>query len=121
MLDILDNSKQPIAAEEVYNRLREKGISINLSTVYRSLDILTNKNLVTKLSVVDDNKSLFEFNKMVHNHYLFCRGCKSIVAVNYCPLEAYEEALEQETHFKISGHKLVIYGFCSQCQKRSQE
>lgn len=120
ILDILGKGKQPIAAEEVYNELKKNDISINLSTVYRTLEILTDRKLVTKLSIIGDNRSLFECNKMVHRHYLVCIGCKNIVTINHCPLGDYEEALEQETHFKISGHKLDIYGLCSQCQKRDQ-
>ncbi|MCI1930311.1 MAG: transcriptional repressor [Clostridia bacterium] len=118
ILDILDKSKQPIAAEEVYENLKSNNISINLSTVYRTLELLTSKNLVLKVSIDGNSKSLFETNNMMHKHYLICTECKKILDIYYCPLENYEKELEQETHFKISGHRLDIYGLCPQCQKK---
>ena len=117
ILDILVQSDQPIAAEQIFHELKERNISINLSTVYRTLETLTEKNMVTKISIIGDSRALFECNKMVHKHYLVCTGCKKIIDINRCPLEAYEKVLEQETNFKISGHKLNIYEFCPQCQK----
>ena len=32
-----------------------------------------------------------------------------------------EKAIEKETNFKISGHKLDIYGFCPECQKTDSQ
>lgn len=117
ILDILVQSDQPIAVEQIFYDLKERNVSISLSTVYRTLETLTDKNMVTKISIIGDNRALFEYNKMIHRHYLVCTGCKKIVDIKNCPLEAYEKSLEQETNFKISGHKLNIYGFCPQCQK----
>ena len=117
ILDVLEKSNQPIAAEQIYQQLKEQNVAINICTVYRTLEALADNSLATKLSITGDSRALFECNKMVHRHYLICTGCKKILAINSCPLGAYEEALEKETHFKISGHKLNIYGFCPQCQE----
>lgn len=118
ILDILDQSDQPVNAEQVYLKLKEENVSINLSTVYRILDALAVKNIVTKLSLSGDNKAFFEFNRKVHRHYLVCIECKKILAINDCPLEDYEKTLEKETNFSISGHKLDIYGYCPECKKK---
>lgn len=116
ILDILDCGTQPVAAEQVYLKLKEKNIPANLSTVYRTLDILAEKKLATKLSIVGDSRALFEFNRMTHRHYLVCLACKKILAIEHCPLEEYEKALEKETRYAISGHRLDIYGYCPECR-----
>ncbi len=118
ILDILEQSSQPISAEQVFLKLKEKKITANLSTVYRTLDALSDKNLATKLSITGDNRTLYEFNRMVHRHYLVCLGCKKIMAIDSCPLEDYEKALEKETNYLISGHKLDIYGYCPECREK---
>ena len=118
ILEILQQSDQPIAAEEVYSILRRGDISINLSTVYRALEVLAEKNVVTKLSIVGDNRTLFEYNKMVHRHYLVCLKCRKILAIDHCPLESYEKDIERETNFTIAGHKLDIYGYCPECKSQ---
>lgn len=116
IIDVLVNSNQPMAAEQIFLALKENSININLSTVYRTLESLENIDLVTKISIMDDDRMLFEYNKMGHRHYLICLGCKKIITIQNCPLGAYEKKLESETSFAILGHKLYLYGYCRECQ-----
>ncbi|MFZ5973789.1 MAG: Fur family transcriptional regulator [Bacillota bacterium] len=118
ILAILEESTRPIAAEQVYFALKEKDVSINLSTVYRILETLASKNLVAKQNIVGDGRALFEINRMVHKHYLVCVSCKKIQCIENCPLEAYEKSLEEETQYTIAGHKLDIYGYCPECKEK---
>ncbi|NCC82681.1 MAG: transcriptional repressor [Clostridia bacterium] len=117
ILDILEQSDQPVAADRLFRELNEKDITMSFSTVYRTLEALTDKKLVTKLIIAGEDKALFEYNRMGHRHYLICLGCKRILAIEHCPLEGYEETLKKETDYVISGHKLNIYGYCPDCQK----
>ena len=119
ILDILERSAQPLSAEQIFLELKEKNISTNLSTVYRTLDTLTEKRLVTKLQITGDSRALFEYNRMAHKHYLICLECKKITAIESCPLGDYVKALAQETDYSISGHKLDIYGYCPSCRKKT--
>lgn len=121
ILDILLQSNQPMAAEQLFLALKEKNIDINLSTVYRTLESLESKDLVTKISILDDDRMLFEYNQLGHRHYLVCLDCKKIITVHSCPLGNYEKVLEDETHFNIVGHKLYLYGYCEECQKRNKK
>ncbi len=81
---------------------------------------MSEKNLAVKLNIAGDGRTLFEFNRMVHKHYLVCLGCKRIVAINGCPLEDYEKTLAKETNYSIEGHKLDIYGYCPECREKGQ-
>ena len=118
ILDVLERSAQPISAEQVFFELKEKNMTANISTVYRTLDALADKNLATKLNITGDNRTLYELNRMVHRHYLVCLGCKKIMAIDSCPLEDYEKSLAKETNYLISGHKLDIYGYCPECREK---
>ena len=119
ILDVLIRSNQPMAAEQIFITLKDKKIDINLSTVYRTLDSLINKDIITKISIMDDDRMLFEYNQLGHRHYLVCVICKKIVTVQNCPLGLYERTLEKETHFNIIGHKLYLYGYCEDCQRKN--
>ena len=118
ILDILIKSDQPISAEQIFLELKENKIEINLSTVYRTLESFEHKNLVTKINIIDDQRMLFEYNQVGHRHYLICVMCKKIITVQNCPLGSYEKNLEKETQFSIVGHKLYLYGYCEDCQKK---
>jgi Fur family ferric uptake transcriptional regulator len=117
ILDILEQSDQPVAADRLFHQLNEKNIILSFSTVYRTLETLTDKKLVKKLTIAGEDKAFFEYNRKGHRHYLICLDCKKILAIEHCPLKGYEEILKKETDYAISGHKLDIYGYCPDCQK----
>ena len=117
ILDILEKSKQPISADDIFLKLTEKEMATNLSTVYRILETLTDKSLVTKLNIASENRTLYEYNRQIHRHYLICLKCKSILPINCCPLKEYEKSLADEEGYVIVDHKLTIYGYCPKCQK----
>jgi len=118
ILKLLEQNDQPVTAEQLYSKMTAEHIPINLSTVYRTLDALCEKDLVTKLTIEGDNRALFEFNSNLHRHHLICLGCKKIVTLDYCPLGDYEQKLADSTKFAITGHKLDLYGYCPDCQNK---
>lgn len=118
VINILIQSSYPIDVEQIYLELKKDKIEINLSTVYRTLETLEDKGLVNKLNIMDNERMLYEYNRFGHNHYLVCVGCKKIVAVHECPLVLYEKELAKKTDFTILGHKLYLYGYCLDCQRK---
>jgi len=116
-LETLYEENQPLSAEDIYIKLKEKTVDINLSTVYRNLEVLVNNGLATKLTFPGDSKALYEYNRLGHRHYIVCIECKKILAIEHCPLQEYETSLEKETGFKINAHKLVMFGCCPECKK----
>ena len=116
ILEVLERSDHPITAEEVYLQLRENGIAISLSTVYRAFEVLTDKGVLMKSNLTTEIKSLFEINRREHKHYLLCLGCHKLFPVDDCPLEEYEATVAKRLDFKIKGHQLEIYGYCRECQ-----
>jgi Fur family ferric uptake transcriptional regulator len=119
ILDILSRSAEPVSAEQVFMRLKQEEVPANLSTVYRTLEVMADKDLAAKLNITGDNRTLFEYNRMIHRHYLVCLGCRRIKAIHSCPLEDYEESLAKETNYSITGHKLNVYGYCPECAKKA--
>lgn len=116
VLEVLDKKEQPIAAEQVYIELKEKCISINLSTVYRILEVFTDVNLVKKSLIGEDSRVFFELNRMKHKHQLICLKCRKMFSVEGCPLGDYEKKLTDKTGFEAIGHKLEFYGYCQNCK-----
>jgi Fur family ferric uptake transcriptional regulator len=116
VLEILERSDEPLAVEQIYTEVKNRGVAANLSTVYRILEALSGKNIASKLSIPGDPRAFFEYNRALHRHYLICLGCRKILSLERCPLGDYEQALERETDYAISGHKLVVYGYCPACR-----
>ncbi|NCB52606.1 MAG: transcriptional repressor [Clostridia bacterium] len=120
ILSILEQSRRPLNAEQVFMELKSKGTAVNLSTVYRTLEAFSDKGIAVKLDMLGDPRAFFEYNDMRHKHYLICLGCKKIQALGGCPLGDYEKVLEEETNYSISGHKLILFGYCPECRSKCE-
>lgn len=118
ILEIIEKQTQPVTAEQIYVELNKFESSISLSTVYRELESLVFNGIVVKIKINENNKALYEYNRMIHKHYLMCLGCKKMISIDVCPLKAYEKKLEEQTHFVITDHKLNLYGYCPECQAK---
>lgn len=119
--EVLDETALPLTAEQIFIKLKENDKSVNLSTVYRTLELFVDKGLVLKAIMAEDNRAVFELNHHEHKHYLVCLNCKEMIPVQGCPLEDYEKVLTQKLGFDVTGHKFEIYGYCRNCQKKNSD
>lgn len=121
VLQVLSESTQPLNAEEIYSKLKENSISINLSSIYKILDSLSNKNVISKCILGDDNKTSYEMNTSEHKHHLICKHCKEVFPITDCPLCVYEKHIRDDMDFDVTEHRLEIYGYCRNCKKMTKE
>ena len=117
ILELLEESESPQTAEQLFIALRDKSASIDLSTVYRTLDKFATKNLVIKSNRADDGKALYELNHNEHKHHLLCVGCHKLISIENCPMGELQQILKKNIDFDVTGHKLEIYGYCHDCKK----
>ncbi|NLE24754.1 MAG: transcriptional repressor [Clostridiaceae bacterium] len=121
ILKELENNESPITAEDLYIKLKEKGIYISLSTVYRCLETLHEKDIVIKSNLPDYNKAMYEYNHNEHRHHMICVKCHKMLPVTGCPLEEYEKHIESKFGFKVKGHNLEVYGYCDNCEHKESD
>ncbi|WP_138204970.1 Fur family transcriptional regulator [Haloimpatiens lingqiaonensis] len=116
ILGILAETQMPLTAEEVFLNLKDKDISIWISTVYRTLETLSAKGLTIKSSFMDDGKARYQLNQNEHKHHLICIKCHKMIPIDECPFHDIEEELKDKVNFQVIGHKFEIYGYCSECK-----
>ena len=109
VMRILKDASAPLTAENIY----EKSEGISLSTVYRITEKLAERGLVTKNTIRDSDRYYYELADNVHRHYAICLGCGKMKYVNICPVHDIKI-----DGFTVTGHKLEIYGYCSDCAAR---
>ena len=119
IMDMFLSLNKPVSAEDIYNHLVKKDISINLSTVYRTLETLENKDIIRTVILNGTDKALFEITEHNHKHYFLCIECKKMVPIMHCPLEAYEQRLTEESGVEVTGHRLDIFGYCRDCKVKT--
>jgi len=117
LLDLLQRVGRSLTAEEIYADSSIKDAHLALSTIYRNLDLLNCRGVLTK-TIFPDGLARYELaGEHTHHHYLVCTRCNRRQTFDVCPLKRMEHDLEMETGFTISSHNLMLYGLCPDCKK----
>lgn len=117
---IISNEGMHLTTEEIYGLVKKNCPEIGLATVYRTLQLLEEMNLIFKLNL-DDGKSRYELvheEEDHHHHHLICNKCGRLIEVEVDLLETLEKEIEQKYGFKISNHILKFFGTCSKCEEK---
>ena len=114
ILENLNNQESPISAEELFDKLNKES-EIDLSTIYRNLNILEEKNILLKTSNLD-GLNYYQLNDDDHKHFITCSKCHKKFVIENCPVHDLEDMIEKETGFIIQGHNFEFTGLCPDCQ-----
>jgi len=100
-------------ADEMYEMIRKRLPRISLGTVYRNLEILSEKGVIQKLSVGGTKK---RFDGDVSEHYhLRCTSCGRVDDVDLPPDTSLDEKVESMSGYKIDRHSMEFIGVCPHC------
>ena len=113
ILEVLAQNNRPLTAEEIFQQV-QKSLSVNPSTIYRTLFQLKEKGLLQKL-LQEDGVGSYQLKENNHQHKLVCTGCSQTVLIDECPVALLSQQLEKMTGYLITGHQLIFTGLCPKC------
>lgn len=113
ILKLLKLAKRPLSAEMIYEQLPQD--TLNLSTVYRTLDLFFKEKMVAKSFM--QQTTYYYLNEEKHHHYMICLGCQKMIEIA-CHLDEMEKDLADKHHFDIKYHDMTVYGYCQACQNK---
>ncbi len=119
ILEILENLEIPIPAEDIYMKLKEKGMNISLSTVYRNLEMLMSEGIVVKSHMMNEDKARYGLSDK--KHFLICESCGKILIIDNCPFDVFKKELMEVHQFDITGHSIEVYGICPECKTKNKK
>jgi len=106
-----------VSASEIFTQLQEDHIAIDIVTVYRTVNVLKELDLVVQLDFFQEGQSRYELKEgRKHHHHIRCQICGRIVDLLLCPLKKITKLIEERTQFVVDDHTLEFTGFCPQCQ-----
>lgn len=116
ILKILEQNPLPMTAGELHARLSKVGVSTDLVTVYRNLELLQQLGIVVTVSLRDGQMRYEVRHGREHHHHIQCRGCGKIVDLVLCPVKKLTALVEAKTKFAVESHTLEFLGWCPQCR-----
>ncbi|MBW6408627.1 Fur family transcriptional regulator [Clostridium weizhouense] len=121
ILNILKTYEFSLSAEKIYQILKKNNININLSTIYRTLELFEEKKIVDKI-VLEDGVFSYRLKKKTHMHLLQCDICHKKVEIP-CPMTQIEEMVQSKTGFTLMEHNIdiVLKGVCKECKNNKKK
>jgi Fe2+ or Zn2+ uptake regulation protein len=117
VVSILKTSASPLTPQTIYQRSIERNSDIGLVSVYRTLDLLSELDLVRRVHGHEGCHG-YVLASPGHHHHLVCHQCGHAVEFTGSnDLSEFIKGIEKETGFIIDEHILQLYGICPQCQK----
>lgn len=116
ILSAIENSTNHISAEDIYTQVVAKYPRVNISTVYRTLELLKRLGLVTETDLGEGRVRYHPADKG-HHHHLVCQECGAIIDLDESLLASLKSALLREYKFSADLRHLAIFGRCANCSK----
>jgi len=114
----LENKDKHLSAEEIYNLVKKRAPDVGLATVYRTLELFLDFDIIHSIDFGDGRKR-YEFGQgegeKHHHHHLICTRCGKIQEVTEDLLEELETRVNQAYDFIITDHQLKFFGYCKEC------
>ena len=101
--------------EEICGEVRQTARGVNVSTVYRTLELLEQLGLVKHTHIHHGAPSYHLADDAGHVH-LVCRQCEQVIQVDQAAVGPLVAALEQSQGFQTDVGHLTVFGLCADCR-----
>lgn len=108
ILKVLGESMDHPSVEVVYERAKAVDASISIATVYRTLNMLDELDLVTRHEF-NESFSRYETNTE-HHHHLIDMESGEVIEFQNAELEELKERIALELGYDLIDHRLELYG-----------
>ncbi len=98
VMDVLAEHGDFLSARQLHNELSQRGASIGLATVYRSLALLVDSG-EADLILREDGEAAYRRCSQAHHHHLVCRSCGRTVEVAGPAVERWANRVAAEHGF----------------------
>jgi Fur family transcriptional regulator, ferric uptake regulator len=117
--DALEQSGQVLSPAEILARAQPAAPSLNLSTVYRQIKSLQDKQQIVRVDLPGQPPRFEALCQDAHatkpghhHHYFHCDVCDGVYPIHACPGRIEQLA---PPGFEVQRHELTLHGRCAGC------
>lgn len=115
LAELLHTSPGFRTAQDLHSELRERGESIGLTTVYRTLQAMAEQKLVDVLRGASGEAFYRACAAPHHHHHLMCRECGRTEEVAGDVIESWAAETGRAHGFTELSHTVELFGLCRDC------
>lgn len=116
ILEEVESADGHLTAGEIFERVRTRYPSIAYGTVYRTLHLLAEHDLIQELTFADQ-ASRFDKRTDRHDH-VHCTACGALADVSVPVSVSCEEAAAEQSGWEVTRHHTLFEGLCPECLKQ---
>lgn len=115
IVEAIQASEDHVSAEEIYEEVRSRYPTVNISTVYRTLEFLKGLGLVTETDL-GEGRLRYHLAEKGHHHHLVCQKCGLLLELEESVVLSLRDTLLRNYGFSADFSHLAIFGRCQGCQ-----
>lgn len=118
----LTDSKEHPCVETIYNQLKPQFPGLSLNTVYNTVQLFEEQDLIQKL-YISDKSTHYDGNPKAHIH-LVCLNCHRVFDLDDQLKDLVSDLskrLKADSGFDLFEEKINLYGLCKHCREIKNE
>jgi len=119
LLNLLRHSEGHLDAEELYRLAKEREPHISLSTVYRTLNLFKELDLVEERHFSEEHHH-YEVKKKKEHYHLVCLGCGKVIEFQSPLTKRMKEDVSRQSGFEILNASVSLEGYCDHCRQEQK-
>lgn len=91
-------------------------LDVGRATIFRTLDLLEGIGAIERIDLPSGDHAYIACEPAAHHHHVVCSRCGRAGDVEDAGLAAVVARIAGETGYRISSHRLELFGLCPTCQ-----
>ena len=116
ILKLFLEEKDHTDIDKLAQKVKESDPFISRSTVYRTMNLLVDCGLAHAVNFNGERKFYESATRKSHHDHFFCTQCKYVGEFENSKIEELQNNVAKGHKFKITSHRLILYGLCSKCK-----
>ncbi len=118
ILSVMHRIEGFATVEQIYGRVQALSAAVDVSTVYRTLDLLQELRLVNSVDL-GDGQCQYELVSTHDPHvHLVCSACGAVLGADLAPVQALADHLQAAYGFHLDPARLSLPGICRGCAEK---
>jgi Fur family ferric uptake transcriptional regulator len=117
VVSAIESSDEQLSAEEIHGQVVPQYPHVNISTVYRTLELLKRLGLIAETDLGGGRVRYYPAGKEKQQQ-LICQQCGKTINMDDSILNSVGNMLFRQYRFNPDLKHLSIFGRCAECQKK---
>lgn len=117
IIEAIAHQGNHINADEVFALVKKRTQSMNIATVYRTLELLVEQGLASCINL-GEGRVIYATNQHGTHIHLVCRQCGQVLDANQEMLATLNRQLQADYHFAADLQHISVLGLCNNCQTK---